>query len=474
MKVKLLISSVALLVYPELDAQQACKRISLFFDSDRSELTPASVKKLDSIVAIAAQKQFLVELYGHTDTVGRDAYNQGLSQQRMNSIESYLDGKAKGQFSYKEKNDPETNVKVSRSTEANLAYNRRVDLYLIPRTGNMLQLKGAKPSESVEVPVDYFEPCGLCGSRPEVKSYYSEEDTRGTNITFKTNDGYDLETAGTMMLDYTPCNGVRKKDTAAVIFRICDGKPDEKMSLWVADTINGKIFWKPSSNKFTLDPLTGCYIFRAPAGMLCNLDKIDYDTLYALLFPEEFTYQHAVITNKKSIRYNTREDSIAVGDKDTTCVVHGFGKSGDRVYLMRMRMDSLPDTLHRAGRYYAKSFRSSMQMYQELTYSDTLLKVRTGKFARNTTFGFYLPEYKEFIPMDSVQGKYFIDEKPNCAYQYSYLKGNKLYAINNKSVKAHYAEESNSMRIKFNRKSKRKFRKVPDYKPAQAQTKKAR
>lgn len=455
----------ALLLFNGTSAQQICKRLSFYFDTDKSELKPASVTRLDSILLACAGRQYLAELYGHTDTVGRDAYNNRLAMERMKSIETYLDGKAPGMFDYKEKNFPETNIKVSRNTEANLAFNRRVDLYILPVQNGMLTLKGKNPSENIQVPADYFEPCGLCANQPQFKSYYNENDTKGTNITFQTSDGYNLQTAGTMMLDYTPCNGVKRKDTAAVVFRICDGKPDDKMTLWQADTVNGKIVWKPSANKFVLDPASGCYIFRAPAGKLYNLDKIRYDTIFSLEMPDGFAYYHVIVRDKKNIRYNTEGDSIRISRNDTSCMVHGFAQKDDRVFLMSVPISALPDTIKREGRNYSKEFNSTLAFYEELTYNDTVLKVRSARKMRNVSYGFYLPEYKEFIPMDSSGGKYALNRKPNCNYQLGFVQGKRLYVISNRNIKPKYSADTNTELFKLTRKTRKKFRRVPDYSP---------
>jgi OmpA family len=463
MKAKQISLLVVLLIPILVSAQQICSRSSFYFNKDEAELTAVSRQKIDSILLVTQQSQFLIELYGHTDTTGNTNYNDRLAFRRMKTIESYLDSAASGRFQYKEKNFSETNAKVSQSTERNLAFNRRVDLFLLPLKGGMIQLKGGKKSESVEVPLNYFEPCGLCGNQPAFKSYYNEKDTKGTNITFQTNDGYKLETAGTMMLDYTPCDGVRKKDTAAVVFRICDGKPDEKMTLWQADTVNGKIVWKPSANKFVLDPRTGCYVFRAPAGALFNLDKIDYDTIFSFETPEGFAYTHVIIRDKKNIRYNSEQDSICIAPKDTNCMVHSFAKKDNQVYLLALPIDSIPDTLKREGRIFAQEFNPPLAMYDVLTYSDTILKIRSTKSLGKAAFGFYLPEYKEFIPIDSASEKYAMGQKPNCKYQYAYIKGNSLYVINSRNVNPKYSSSSNTELIKINRKNRKKFHRVNDY-----------
>ncbi|MDQ3112254.1 MAG: OmpA family protein [Bacteroidota bacterium] len=459
----------------EAQAQQNCKRISFFFESDQSDLTEASEKRLDSLLSSSTKPHYMAELYGHADTVGSSTYNYSLAMRRMKTIEGYLNSKSKNKFDYKEKNfseTQETNAKIPRNEEAALAYNRRVDLYLIPMKGDMLEMKGNK-NETVDVPADYFEPCGLCGNKPSIKSYYSEEDTRNTNITFTTSDGFQLVTAGTLVFNFTPCNGVRKKDTATLVFRICDGKPDEKMSLWQADTIKGKVYWKPSNNKFVLNQRTGCYEFRAPAGQLFNLDKkveqtfvIVYDTTFRIILPKEFSYQHTIVTDtKKAVRYNSRADSVGIRGNETSYVLYGFGKTADRIYLMTTKIDSLPMKEHLDGRHYYDIFRPAITHYEELTYSDTTIKIKRGKFAQKATFGFYLPEYKEFIPMDSTKGKYMMSNSPNCNFQYGYLKGTTLYVIKDKDVKEKYIASKNMNSIKFGRKSKKNFKRVNDYRP---------
>jgi hypothetical protein len=460
----------------EAEAQQNCKRISFFFDSDKSELTEASKKRLDSLLFSSTQPHYMAELYGHADTVGSTNYNYNLAMRRMKTIEGYLNSRSKNKFDYKEKNfseTKETNAKIARNEEASLAYNRRVDLYLIPMKGKMLEMKGNK-NETVEVPVDYFEPCGLCGNKPSIKSYYNEEDTKNTNITFKTTDGFQLVTAGTLVFNFTPCNGVRQKDTATLVFRICDGKPDEKISLWQADTIKGKIYWKPSNNKFVLNPKTGCYEFRAPAGQLFNLDKkveqvfvITYDTTYRIVLPAEFSYQHTIVTDtaKKSVRYNSRADSVAIRGTETSYLVYGFGKKDDHIYLMSAKVNSLPMNEHLKGTHYYDIFHPTISHYEKLTYSDTTIRIKRGKFAQKATFGFYLPEYKEFIPMDSTQGKFSLSSRPNCNYQYGYMKGTALYVIKDKNVKEKYIASKNTTAIKFGRKSKKNFKRVSDYRP---------
>jgi len=66
----------------------------VFFDWDRSDITPEAAAILDRAAEqYAATGQASVTLAGHADKSGSDAYNQGLSQRRANAVRDYLTGK---------------------------------------------------------------------------------------------------------------------------------------------------------------------------------------------------------------------------------------------------------------------------------------------------------------------------------------------------------------------------------------------
>ncbi|HEU4716241.1 MAG TPA: OmpA family protein [Bacteroidia bacterium] len=466
MKANVLIFSAALVISTGIKADSICKRMSLFFDTDKSELSPVSARRLDSLVSIARKNEsgYLLELYGHTDTVGNLTHNQTLSGSRMKSIEDYLDSKLQHTFTYRENEMPETNTKVSGSMDANLAYNRRVDIFLIPMNGNNVVVPG-KPNESVEIPIDHFGSCGVCGSAPKVKSWYSADEAKGTNIQFQTNDSFKLMTAGTMLLDYQPCSSGGSgygKDTSTLVFRVCGQKPDKGITLWEADTMNGKIYWKPSDNKFSYDTATGCYVFRAPAGQLFNLDKVYFDTLFRILLPASFAYNHAVLTRSSTVKVNDWKEDYDIAPNDTVCMLHALARDSGNIYLLAAKVSLLPGSKVRTTTKLTTTFAPGETMYRQLTWSDTLVKIKRGKYAQKATVGFYLPEYKEFLPADSVQGKYAFGKTPDCNYQYAYYTGKKLYVMSPKKAKVKTKKDVRDVR--FNRRSKKKFHRVSDYK----------
>jgi len=63
------------------------------FDFDKSTLRPDAVAILDEAVAILGKyPQLRVEVAGHTDSIGTEQYNQGLSERRASAVYDYLTG----------------------------------------------------------------------------------------------------------------------------------------------------------------------------------------------------------------------------------------------------------------------------------------------------------------------------------------------------------------------------------------------
>jgi outer membrane protein OmpA-like peptidoglycan-associated protein len=68
-------------------------RLPVFFETDSAKLTPSAeqlLAKLSSAVNRPELSGFRFSIEGHTDDVGTDAYNQGLSQRRAAAVQAYL------------------------------------------------------------------------------------------------------------------------------------------------------------------------------------------------------------------------------------------------------------------------------------------------------------------------------------------------------------------------------------------------
>ena len=61
------------------------------FMFDRSDLTSQAVVKLDSFISAIRQRvSNIISIFGHTDSLGTDPYNDGLSERRANEVRDYL------------------------------------------------------------------------------------------------------------------------------------------------------------------------------------------------------------------------------------------------------------------------------------------------------------------------------------------------------------------------------------------------
>jgi OOP family OmpA-OmpF porin len=60
------------------------------FDFDKSTLRPDAIQILDNAVEVLKKHDVRVSVEGHTDAVGTDAYNQGLSERRAKAVYDYL------------------------------------------------------------------------------------------------------------------------------------------------------------------------------------------------------------------------------------------------------------------------------------------------------------------------------------------------------------------------------------------------
>ena len=102
------------------------------FDFNSATLTPEGMAKLDHAAMVMGENATLtVGVEGHTDSVGSDAYNQGLSERRAQSAVSYLVSKGVDAARLQPTGYGESKPAASNDTAEGRAQNRRVDLVVI-------------------------------------------------------------------------------------------------------------------------------------------------------------------------------------------------------------------------------------------------------------------------------------------------------------------------------------------------------
>lgn len=99
------------------------------FDTDKATLKPTSIAILDGIVDLLRKRpDAKVELRGHTDSVGRDSYNQKLSERRAQAVVDYLASKGIPAANLSARGLGETQPIASNDTPEGREQNRRVTL----------------------------------------------------------------------------------------------------------------------------------------------------------------------------------------------------------------------------------------------------------------------------------------------------------------------------------------------------------
>lgn len=101
----------------------------VLFDFNKATLQPASDAVLQQVAnLLVANKTLKLEVQGHTDNVGNDAYNQKLSEDRAHSVVVWLTAHGVAAARLASKGFGKTMPVADNSTEAGRAKNRRVEI----------------------------------------------------------------------------------------------------------------------------------------------------------------------------------------------------------------------------------------------------------------------------------------------------------------------------------------------------------
>jgi len=111
----------------------------ILFGFDRSDLNASAEDNLDKLVNILKEyPDTNIEVQGHTDSKGTEAYNQGLSERRANAVATYLRNRGINSSRITTKGYGETAPVAGNDTEEGRAQNRRVN-FLITANEKMKQ-----------------------------------------------------------------------------------------------------------------------------------------------------------------------------------------------------------------------------------------------------------------------------------------------------------------------------------------------
>jgi outer membrane protein OmpA-like peptidoglycan-associated protein len=108
------------------------------FEFNSATLTSESRPLLDAVAAdLKAHPQLKVELEGHTDSVGNDAYNMKLSQRRAEAVRDYLISQGASSANLTARGYGESRPIADNKTESGRAENRRVAMSVTDNPGDV-------------------------------------------------------------------------------------------------------------------------------------------------------------------------------------------------------------------------------------------------------------------------------------------------------------------------------------------------
>lgn len=119
---------------PKTDPKKTLQDVfdNLVFETNKDVIKPESNSYLDKLVEVLlADPSWKLQIVGHTDNVGKDAFNLDLSKRRANSVKTYLISKSIPETSITTDGKGETVPIATNDTEQGRAKNRRVEFIIV-------------------------------------------------------------------------------------------------------------------------------------------------------------------------------------------------------------------------------------------------------------------------------------------------------------------------------------------------------
>lgn len=103
------------------------------FAYNSATVAPQFQRTLDQVAQVLGEyNQTYIDVYGHTDSIGSDAYNQDLSERRASSVAAYLSSRGVQSARIGTRGFGESEPIASNDTEEGRAANRRVEIKIVP------------------------------------------------------------------------------------------------------------------------------------------------------------------------------------------------------------------------------------------------------------------------------------------------------------------------------------------------------
>lgn len=287
---------ILLFLIPITSFGQSEHKKTIYFANNSSTLDQKSLKSIDSLVSICSnQTDFSITLFGHTDDIGSNEYNKGLSERRVSAVMDYFLTKNLPANKVKNESFGETKPFTSNDSENNRAKNRRVEIKLnirkvedtvvIPENKNKDKDTIAWSGENriiLRPGTREYKVPGTLDGRVEISVITTVKEMEAENFTTVTTDGTAL-TSNVILCIRGPIDVNCELPQPIKIYIPASSNPfckmpDVKFYDAEEDSIgNRSIKWKEIPPMFTLESYDGADYFVMTISNLCGIPCRNFD-----------------------------------------------------------------------------------------------------------------------------------------------------------------------------------------------------
>ncbi|WP_343633345.1 OmpA family protein [Fluviicola sp.] len=411
-----------------LQAQDFCKASSVFFDLNRSELKPAGIITIDSLVKSMNGSEFILEVYGYTDTSNTADYNRKLSQSRIESVLNHLKSTQVVPKEIRTFNEGEDFNSSQQSKHA--GFQRRVDIYLTPMEGNDVVFKS---SSGVIVKRDLatFGDCGICALKPKIRYLQNEADAKANGIDLFTDREEPLETYGMALFDIDTCSSLSPEERRNM--RTCMQMPASKwnrrVELFELVEQPGNDVWRLLNDSWERDSIRETVRFCSRSGRI-NLDV--RKRKIGLILPEASTTGKSFFTFLPERPVLKLANDTLDFPSDVHQVIsyyavgrdwHLFLQPAQKIRRLYINRDSLSPN-------YATIYESDYLVASPKVEIE--LKVKKKNIDK---VGYYHRDFDLFIPLERRGGNSWYGTIYEDGFELCYIKNTRYFIEKNKGKK---------------------------------------
>ncbi|NRA10542.1 MAG: OmpA family protein [Crocinitomicaceae bacterium] len=427
---------------------QICKpAISVYFETGRSDLFVSEYNRLDAVIAkMDPQSDYLLEIYGFTDSDADKDYNLKLSTNRAEEIEIYIREQFAGEISSvqilpKGEEDP----KFSNNSDGTKKLNRRVDVVMFPTKDGKVTITADRGTE-VEIALDYFGNCPICESKPEIQEVSSNAEAATLGISLMTRNGGNLQTGGMMKMTHT-CEDVDPCSQSTI--RIPADQLDPRMKVWQSIDTLGGVRWVQRTIPMEYSADGDFYIMQIP----CFRGGGGYNVDLKIPTPEIIT-PHFTLNRITVLDSLNEKIKVSSGDSESTTATAQYGPDWNDLHKIRHVSDE------EGIRYIFKKMITpkywnedesvvtllAKEYSKHVLLTDTTILLKRPWNSRNANL---------YIPVIDSMYRVKLQHKKNRVYKYKKIEAKSVIAAcskknPNKCIKL----EESALKIKWNKKNK--------------------